>query len=625
MSRQNRGGGRDGKKPSAIIDVKATEVSPAKTPEGAGAAAKAEASKSAPASGAKPAQAKPASAPSPASTTKPAPPSETAYALRAFPAAKDRKVDAAAAKPAAKPAAQTKPASTTGSAAGAKVAATAGAAATAGTARAAPGGGRPGGPGGSGSGSGGPGGTPQPRKSGGGGFLSTLTHLVAAIVGGAIVLLFGEQVAQQTGLPLPKREASVPDAFVERVAALEANVQSAGGGAATLPDDAAAKLGQVDAQASEIASLKQTLSELQSKQAELTQQAGAGGGQAGGEVPQAFEERVAKLEQTLGALSEVGSNGSGSAGGAAQITALSADVEKRFGALAQSNSEVQAGAEKLSKDVETARTEIARLSQRAEAGEAEDKRVDETLRVLKEETAKLTTSVNELRGDLKQELGKVARPADVETAIAPIQEKMTALESDVAGVVANEGDRKQNAQRIVLALQLANLKRAIDRGAGFAPELEDVKQLAGDKLNLGPLEDYKDQGVPTAQKLETEFRSMSHDLIAAETKDPNAGFLDQLLSGAQSVVRVRRTGESAEADPNSAEAVVAKMEQQLKAGDLSAAADTAGKLPEKAKVAADGFVKRLKARAAVDTAIAEVENTLKSSLAGEEPAAETKS
>ncbi|MEL7303788.1 MAG: hypothetical protein AAGJ53_08845 [Pseudomonadota bacterium] len=391
-----------------------------------------------------------------------------------------------------------------------------------------------------------------------------------------------------------------------------------------------------DAQSQEIAALKQQLADLaKAQEASSGSAQGTAGGSGGdpAELLAPVQQRLDKLEQTIASVSKAAESGEGGTGAnVGQLTALASQMsnmqsalDEKIAALSKSSTDAQSGAEKAASDLASTRTDLAKLAQRADAADVQTGRLDETLRALKETTAQLTADVKGLRGDLSQELAKVARPDDVKAAVAPIEEKVGALEKDVSGIVANEGDRKQNAERIVLALQLANLKRALDRGGSFAAELDDVRSVAGDSVDLSALETFKAEGVPTANKLASDFNGLSHDLISAETDDPNAGFLDKMLQGARSIVKVRRTGESADVDPNSAEAVVAQLDKQLKAGNLAAAAETADKLPEKAKAAAGGFVKRLKARAAVDKAIAAVEAQLKSSLSGGDAEAGNKS
>ncbi len=50
---------------------------------------------------------------------------------------------------------------------------------------------------------------------------------------------------------------------------------------------------------------------------------------------------------------------------------------------------------------------------------------------------------------------------------------------------------------MLLTLELANLKRALDRGDSYARELEAVRKVAGEGVDLAALERYSRNGVPT--------------------------------------------------------------------------------------------------------------------------------
>ena len=72
--------------------------------------------------------------------------------------------------------------------------------------------------------------------------------------------------------------------------------------------------------------------------------------------------------------------------------------------------------------------------------------------------------------------------------------KLAALEQDLQGFIKSEADRSANATRVLLTLELANLKRAIDRGERYADELAQVKKVAGTRSILTPLERYTLRG-----------------------------------------------------------------------------------------------------------------------------------
>ena len=87
---------------------------------------------------------------------------------------------------------------------------------------------------------------------------------------------------------------------------------------------------------------------------------------------------------------------------------------------------------------------------------------------------------------------------------------------------------------------------------------------------------------------------------------------DRIVDRAKSLVRVRRA--DLPANDNSTEAVVSRIDAQLKQGNLVAALDQAKTLSEKARQPAQDWLDRAAARAEVDRAIASLEQQLKSSL-----------
>ena len=93
--------------------------------------------------------------------------------------------------------------------------------------------------------------------------------------------------------------------------------------------------------------------------------------------------------------------------------------------------------------------------------------------------------------------------------------------------------------------------------------------------------------------------------------------MDRLLSGARSIVRVRKAGHAA--DDMSLEAIVSRMEAALKDARLADVLANAKKLPPKAALAGEDWIRKVEARQAVDQAMAEVEAQLKASLGGQKP------
>lgn len=484
---------------------------------------------------------------------------------------------------------------------------------------------------------------PLERKSGGG-FGRFVSHTLAGIVGGFLALLGADTLAPQLGqLGLPVGSSQqANEQLGQRIAALEAQSQKS----ATQSGDSAkltAALDGVSQRVAELEKLKGQVAQLSEGQVQLKSEADALAKQLaeapGGSASAAPDPRIAKLEERLALLSQA--SGDGQAGGAVpelaavtgkiadleatmanQLDALrksvGAEIDTRMGKAAEAAEAARSGTQRIDRELADVKTEATRFGQRMEKLRADNERVSETLRVVQEETGKLASGLDALKGDMAARFKAAAKPEDVAQAIAPVTAKVAALEKNVAGVVTAEENRKANAERIVLSLELANLKRVIDRGLGYSEELAQVKKAADGKVDLKALEPYKTSGVRTLPELREDFRPLTHRMIAAAEDTGDGGVFDRLLSGAKSVVRVRKVKHSA--DDDSIEAVVARMDTALEEGRVSDFQTLAEKLPEKARAPAADLLKQVSARAAVDTALKDIESQLKTSLGAGGPA-----
>jgi hypothetical protein len=493
--------------------------------------------------------------------------------------------------------------------------------------------------------------TPPPaaRKSGGG-FFSTLSHLVAGVVGGGIALFAAEPLSQQFNLPLGKSN-EVPVQLEQRIAALETRPQ---GGVSGVKPEEVSKLSQAieaaQGRINELGKLNDEVAALSKEVDAIKARPQAGGGTASGSAGGAGEAdtgplraRLDKLENALTTLSSAtnADGGQNPVAPMAQFSSKIADLESslntqiselrsgllkeidtKVAATAETGSQAAAATQRLDREFAAVKTDTARLDQRAETLKVATDKLGETLRAVKEQAATIKVELDGLKGDVEQQFTKVARPADVDKAIAPVTDKIASIEKDLGSVVANEDARKANAERIVLSLQLANLKRVLDRGQPYAGELEDVKKVAGGAIDFSSLESHAGEGVANTRELTRQFQNVAYRIINADSAKKGASVVDRLLAGAKSIVQVRRTDEAA-AKSDGSEAAVARIEQQLKQGNLPKALAEVQKLPDAGKAVAKGWISELEARASVDKAIAEVEDQLKASLgAGKAPGKE---
>lgn len=481
-----------------------------------------------------------------------------------------------------------------------------------------------------------PAGAAAAKVRSGGGFLS---HLTAGVVGGFLALLgsdmLGPQIppiADKLGLPSVAYQTSETAAEIERrLAALEesekARASAAGG-------DLAARLEAADSRIAALEELRKSVTTLQEAQSDLAQKAASLDEKLqalpDGAAP---EGRLAKLEQQLDAL--IASAGDGETG-LPQLAALTGrmsdletavnnqlaalresvnkDIEERVAKIAETSEAARAAAQRMDRELASATAETARLGQRFEALKADSNRINETLQVVQEETGAIRSQLDAFTGDVTQKLSKLTTAEDVSAAIKPVEEKMADLQRDVADVVAAEQDRKANAQRIVLSLELANLKRAVDRGEGYADELAEVRKASTGLLDLAALEPYESAGVATLNDLQTSFRKASDDILDAAAVPADGSVIDQLLAGARSVVRIRKV--SYDPDDQSVEAIVGRINAALSSGRLGDVLAELDKLPEPAQKRASDWRKTVEARHAVDQALQQIESQLKASLSG---------
>jgi hypothetical protein len=330
--------------------------------------------------------------------------------------------------------------------------------------------------------------------------------------------------------------------------------------------------------------LGRSLGALGEAQARLSRETKALDSKVGGgpEIPQELTARLTKLEEALSA-------------------AATADPAK-------TSPQVAALASKIA-GIENAQREAS------EAAKSRLAKVDSELSAIRTEAGRIAQRLDGIKGEVEERVHGVAKAGDIGT----LTTRLATQERDMQGFLKSESDRNANAHQIVLALELANLKRAIERGGPFSAELVQAKKLGGFTINFALLERYMLEGVPSLPDLTRSFRQVANAMLDAEAEPANASLLDRLLAGARSIVRVRKSGHAA--DDSSLEAIIGRMEAALKEGRLAEVLANAKTLPPKAALAGEDWLKKVETRHAVDQAMAEAEATLKASLGASRPAA----
>jgi hypothetical protein len=258
---------------------------------------------------------------------------------------------------------------------------------------------------------------------------------------------------------------------------------------------------------------------------------------------------------------------------------------------------------------EAARAGLERFEREAAGAKAEASRLGNRLDGFEQQLRAAHGAVEGLKGELERGLKAKASSED----LSLLTQRLAALDKEFKDLLKTEADRTANTSRVVLSLELSNLKRAIERGDSFAAELAAAKKVAGEQLNLAPFDRYARDGLPPLSELTKAFRKVANSMLDAEAEPADAPLLERLLSGARSIVRVRKSGSAAE--EGSLEATIARMETALKENRLGDLLAQGKKLPPKAALAAEDWLRRVEMRYQVEQALADTEAALKRSLA----------
>jgi hypothetical protein len=463
--------------------------------------------------------------------------------------------------------------------------------------------------------------TPPPSsKAGGyGGFFS---HLAAGIAGGMVALLAADLLASHLGLSGPAEREGAAAALQQRIVALEtASKQRSGAPELT------SRLAASEAKLEALEKVGGSVDRLAKRQDELAGSIKAVDAKTAQRLDDAtVQARVTKLEEQLNDMSTAAAKDPQS-GRLPQLAALTGkvvdlestidtqldalrksvtqDVDSRLATTNATSEVAKSGTQRIDRELAGLKTESGQLTARFDALKADADRAGANLKTSEDEIKKLKTEID-------ARLATYAKSEDVAGAVTPLAGKLASLQKDVQGVVKSETDRKATAERIVLSLELASLKRAIDHGTGFASELADASKLSGNSVDLTPLNRFANTGVPTLAELQKDFKTTAFKMIDADEAPADGSVINRLLAGAKSVVRVRKVSQIS--GDVSVEAVVARMEAALREDRLGDVLQEAKTLQPRVQVTARDFLAKVEVRNAVDGALSTVEAQLKSSL-----------
>ncbi|WP_312361364.1 COG4223 family protein [Agrobacterium sp.] len=272
------------------------------------------------------------------------------------------------------------------------------------------------------------------------------------------------------------------------------------------------------------------------------------------------------------------------------LIALAAAGSMQYAGILPSSNSGRAGSDEIA----ALKTDVTGLRQQLANAPAAD-------------TSALEQRIATLEG-AKGEAPQVDGLSEKVTALeAALQSERSAQASATAELTRRltDAETKINEPRddieVARAIASAALKAAIDRGGPFLTELDTLSKVTPDDPAIASLQSFAATGVPSRSELMQKFPDVANAMLSAINQpDPNQGIMERLTESAFSLVKVRPVGNIEGETPD---AMIARMENKLRNGDLQGAALEWNGLPEAAKTASADYKKSLDARIEVENLV----------------------
>jgi hypothetical protein len=173
-------------------------------------------------------------------------------------------------------------------------------------------------------------------------------------------------------------------------------------------------------------------------------------------------------------------------------------------------------------------------------------------------------------------------------------------------------DRSTDIGRLTaLSFALENLVRKIESGDVFKRELDIVTAAIPQSSPLEKLKKQASSGVSSIAQLQRRFILVLPTILTTEDAPAPTGVMGMFVASAKSLVRIRRVGEIEGEDR---EAIIARLEVRVKAGDLKAALVEAKKLKSTSAQAVKVWVEAVENRLETIELIKNIRNDVISNL-----------
>lgn len=177
--------------------------------------------------------------------------------------------------------------------------------------------------------------------------------------------------------------------------------------------------------------------------------------------------------------------------------------------------------------------------------------------------------------------------------LAPIESELAAAKSSDRVTEARQNGNAAETRAAPIAVTAQAVLRAVDAGQPFAPDLAVLKTLGADPAALERLKDVADTGAPTTKDLRAALADLREKMTVGNAPAPSGSYINRLMSGAATLVRVRPLGSVVGDSPG---AIVARMDDDLAHDDLAATLDEWQKLPEATRTSSKSLAERIRLR-----------------------------
>ncbi len=328
----------------------------------------------------------------------------------------------------------------------------------------------------------------------------------------------------------------------------------------------------------------------------------------------------------------------------AELAQMQARLNALEGALATVKGDVARHGDDIS-DLRAANTRLATSVNRVEALAQTVNAAPSVAAPVEQAQEKPPPKADEDKGPLAARLDMLMlRVGQIESAFVPLSEKVTRQEGAAAETATlaahaqtlderikalnNRLDRLEqsasaDAKQALLVLTYASLRRAAEAGRSIAAETQALGSLAQGKARaaLGPALDrltaLSTTATPSLTALKEQFPVAVDKILDAARLPDNAKWWQRIWARITGLVTVRKTGEIS---GDSAAAIVSRAESRLGDGDLKGAVDALQDLTGSAARAAAPWLAEAGHRLALDAALDNVEDGLRSMAAKPAPA-----